>query len=340
MSGQRREEQLKVAVIGAGNWGYQHARAFSERADTRLAAVAGRTLERTRARAEQFGVPYYLDIGEMLDREKPDLVSVCLPAQQNFEATLRVIQSGTPLLAEKPLSYDLAQARRLLEEAEKRALFFAIDFNQRYSIPVQMAKQKIEAGELGAPVFALWRFGHGWDGALTHPYLNLIEAQCHGFDMLEYLCGPVESVMAQMTDVGVRGSYTTFSLSLRFRDGAVGSFLATLDADEHNGLSQYIEVGGTKGRMTVEDNVKRFTFQRHHTPTAEVWSAGFFEDRERSFGYNLDRHLDELLGAFRRGERPPVPAERGMRALELAYAAIRSFEEGRSVCVPDETEAV
>lgn len=324
-------EKFKTAVIGAGSWGYQHARAYAQRPDTYLAAVVGRTKERTRARAEQFGVPYYLDIQEMLDRVKPDFVSVCLPAQHNFEATLQVIRNGTPLLAEKPLSYHLDQANCLLEEARKRELFFAIDFNQRYSIPVQMAKQKIREGELGDPLFIHWRFGHGWEGAITHPYLNLIEAQCHGFDMVEYLCGPVRSVAAQMTDRGGRGSYATFSLALAFENGAVGSFLATLDADEHNHLSQYIEMGGTRGRLTVEDNVQKFTFQRHREQTAQVWSAGFFEDQKRCFGYNLDRHLDEILDALRRGEKPPVPAEKGLRALELADASIRSFRERRMI---------
>jgi threonine dehydrogenase-like Zn-dependent dehydrogenase len=45
----------------------------------------------------------------------------------------------------------------------------------------------------------------------------------------------------------------------------------------------------------------------------------------------FDRHVDELLDAFRRGEEPPVHARTGRRALELAYAAIESFETGERV---------
>ena len=124
-----------------------------------LCAVVGRTPERTRARAEEFGTDYYLDIGEMLDRERPDLVSLCLPNLGHFEPTLQVIRAGYPLLVEKPLVFDLGEAETLLDEAARRGLFFAINFNHRYARPVRMAREAIRAGLLGEIVFATWRFG-------------------------------------------------------------------------------------------------------------------------------------------------------------------------------------
>jgi myo-inositol 2-dehydrogenase / D-chiro-inositol 1-dehydrogenase len=93
-----------VALIVAGGWGKQHARVFAGRRDFDFCAVAGRSRERTKARAEEFGAGYYLDIQEMLDRERPDLVSVCLPNLGQFGPTLQVIEAGFPLLVEKPLS--------------------------------------------------------------------------------------------------------------------------------------------------------------------------------------------------------------------------------------------
>jgi myo-inositol 2-dehydrogenase/D-chiro-inositol 1-dehydrogenase len=117
------EERVKVALIGAGTWGLQHARIFAERPDVDFRAVVGRTLERTRARAEEFGTNYYLDIQEMLENERPDLVSVCLPNLGHFEPTLQVIEAGVSLIVEKPLVFDIAEARTLLDEAAKRGLF-------------------------------------------------------------------------------------------------------------------------------------------------------------------------------------------------------------------------
>ena len=332
MNTMNRNEKLRVAVIGAGNWGYQHARAYSQRNDTELAAIVGRTLERTKKRAEEFHVPYYLDIKEMLDKEKPDFVSICLPAQHTFEPTMQVIESGTPLLSEKPIAYKLDEAKELIRKAEEKNLFYAIDFNQRFSIPCLKAKEAIDSGKLGNLIFASWRFGHGWgEPFIDHPYLNLIEAQCHGLDMLEHLCGPIASVMAEMTENGGRKSYSTFTLSIRFKNGGIASFLATLDANEHNRLSQMIEIGGVNGRILIEDNVQKYTYQATDSDMAETWQAGFFEDDLRCFGKNLDRHLDALIPALLRKDTPPVPASKGLRALELAYAAIESFETGKRI---------
>jgi len=128
-----------------------------------------------------------------VDRKRPDLVSVCLPNLGHFGPTLQVIEAGFPLLVEKPLVFELGEAETLLNEASRRDLFFAIDFNHRYSRPVGMAREAIEESLLGEVVFATWRFG-GEPSETPHPYANLIETQCHGFDMLEYLCGDIESV--------------------------------------------------------------------------------------------------------------------------------------------------
>ena len=117
-------------------------------------AVVGRTAAKTQARADEFQTRAYWDIGEMLDKERPDLVSLCLPNQGHFDATLQVIQAGFPLLVEKPLVFDLGQADTLLAEAEARNLFFAIVFNHRYAKPMQLARQAIQAGRLGDLVFA------------------------------------------------------------------------------------------------------------------------------------------------------------------------------------------
>ena len=184
------DQPVRVAVVGTGAWwGRQHAVAFSSRQDAVLCAVAGRTPQRTRQRAGEFGVAGYTDIEEMLDRERP-------------------------------LVFELEQADALLAEAAERDLFFAINFNHRYARPMRLAEEAIREQRLGRLTFASWRFG-GEPGTSSHPHANLIETQCHGLDLLEHLCGPVESVMAQMSDATSHG-YATLTVALQFACGAVG----------------------------------------------------------------------------------------------------------------------
>jgi myo-inositol 2-dehydrogenase/D-chiro-inositol 1-dehydrogenase len=324
-------QKIKVCLIGAGQWGWQHARVFSQSPDVTLCAVAGRTLEKTQARAAEFGLRAYTNVVEMLETEKPDLVSLSLPNLEHFEATMRVIQSGYPLLVEKPLAFDLQEADQMLSEAAKRGLFFAINFNHRYAKPLRLAREAIEKGRLGDLTHAIWRFG-GEANISPHPHANLIETQCHGFDQLEHLCGPIESVMAEMTDQ-TGGGYRTTALALRFASGAVGSMVGTYDSSYAYQDTHRLEINGTHGRLVIEDTVQRFCLQPAGDETAEVWQAGYFNDFDREFHRTFDVHLHAILEAFKCGDQPPVHARAGRRALELAWAAVESFSLGKRVSI-------
>jgi myo-inositol 2-dehydrogenase/D-chiro-inositol 1-dehydrogenase len=322
--------RLRVAVVGTGPWwGREHARVWSRRDDAELCAVVGRSEPKTTAMAGAFGVPGYTDLRLMLEREVPDLVSLSLPNEGHFAPTLQVIEAGFPLLVEKPFVFDLGEADTLLDAAAARGLFFAINFNHRYARPVQMAARAIDEGQLGEVVFATWRFG-GEAGTSAHPHANLIETQCHGFDMLEHLCGPITSVAARMTGMTGRG-YSTVAVALGFAAGGVGSLVGSYDSSYAYPGTHLLEVNGTRGRLLVEDTVARFTLSRAGEETRQVWEAGYFNDRDRAFHVLFERHLDELVPAFRSGAQPPVHARAGRRALELAHAAIESFQTDRIV---------
>jgi myo-inositol 2-dehydrogenase / D-chiro-inositol 1-dehydrogenase len=293
--------------------------------------VVARHKAHAQARALEFGARAYTSISEMIEREEPDFVSLSLPNEHHFEATMEVIEAGVPLLAEKPLVFDLAQADQLLKASEHRRLFFAINFNHRYAEPVKRARAAVEAGDLGHVAFATWRFG-GETGSSTHPHANLIETQCHGLDTLEYLCGPISSVMAQMTNK-TRGVHSTLAVALQFASGAVGSLVGSYDSSYAYPSTHLLEVNGTDGRMLIEDTVKRFTYSRAGEETRRVWEAGYFNDADREFQRTFDKHVEALLQALRTGAPPPVHARAGRRALELAEAIIASYEDGRRVSV-------
>jgi myo-inositol 2-dehydrogenase/D-chiro-inositol 1-dehydrogenase len=329
------DPRLRVAVVGTGTWwGRQHLRAFADRPDVDVVAVVGRSQERARARAELAGTRSYTDPVEMVENERPDLVSVCLPNQGHFETTLALVRTGVPMFVEKPFVFDLAQADTLLAEAEARGVFLAIDFSHRTATPVRMTKDAIVSGRIGQIVYAMWRFGG--EGSSNHPDANIIETQCHGFDMLEHLCGPIASVAAEMTEFEGRG-HSTVAISLRFASGAVGSLLGSYDTSYAYPDSHRLEIGGTLGRVVVHDTVRSFEFQTRGSEVREVWEAGYFNDLGRMFHRTLDRHIDEVLAALRAGEPPPVHARAGRRALQLALASVQAFQSGTRVRV-DATE--
>jgi predicted dehydrogenase len=126
------DRKLRIAVVGTGDWwGYHHARIYHSRSDTELVGILGRVQAKADARAAEFGVTGYSDVTELIEREKPDLVSVCLPNEAHFETTMAIIKAGVPLFVEKPLVFELEQADALIAAAEERELFFGLNFNLR-----------------------------------------------------------------------------------------------------------------------------------------------------------------------------------------------------------------
>jgi predicted dehydrogenase len=268
----------------------------------------------------------------MLRHEQPDLVSLSLPDEAHFQATMEVIEAGVPLLAEKPLVFDLGEADALIAAARRRDLFFAINFNHRYAEPVRRVKAAVDSGEFGELVFATWRFG-GEPGTSAHPHANLIETQCHGLDMLEHVAGPIASVMAQMTAT-TPGVYSTLAVALQFASGPVGTLVGSYDSSYAYPATHLLEVNGTRARALVVDTVARLELSRAGDETREVWEAGYFNDVDREFHRTFDKHVDDLLRALRAGEPPPIHATAGRRALELAHRIIESFQTGRRIDVP------
>ncbi|GAB3837405.1 Gfo/Idh/MocA family protein [Kribbella italica] len=326
-------DNLRVAVVGAGGWGREHARVFARRPDCELVALAARTPESAARRAAEYGAAPYTDLAAMLRETEPDLVTVCLPNEEHFEPTRFLLESGVNLLVEKPLVFDLAEADELLRLAAERDLFFGINFNHRYAEPVVRARAAISDGLLGELVFLTWRFG-GEPNHGNSPHANLIETQCHGFDLLEQLGGPIRSVAAQMTDQ-TYGAYSTVALALAFESGAVGTMLGSYDSSYAYPDSQLIEINGTAGRATIHDTVRRLTLSRAGDATASVWQPGYFDDEARSFEATFDRHADAVVTALRAGGPPPVHASAGRRALQLAQATIASFDRGVRVDVDE-----
>jgi len=321
-------KKVKVALIGTGNWCLQHCRVLKENPKVEFCGILGRNKERTKKRAKLFDVPYYLDLKELIKNQKPDLINISLPNEHHFNMTMQVIKSSCHLFVEKPLVFKMQEAKKLLAEAKKRKLFFGINFNWRYSTPVSKAIKTIKENKLGDINFITWRFGGKGGGG--DPFGNIIETQCHGFDMLEYLNGPIKSVHSFMTNKTNNG-FSTFVVSMKFKNKSVGSLVGSYDTSYAYPNTHYLEINGSKGRILIEDQVRKYSFNKKDDETAEVWQSGFFNDYERDFHRTFDVHFNEVIKNFINNKEPPVHAKVGKRALELALSSIESYKKRKRV---------
>ncbi|EKD28085.1 MAG: oxidoreductase protein, partial [uncultured bacterium] len=83
---------LKCAVIGVGNMGKNHVRVYAQNSMIKLVAVADINYDLGQKVAVEFGIPYYKDFSQMIEIEKPDIVSVCVPTNFHYDVAAYCIQ--------------------------------------------------------------------------------------------------------------------------------------------------------------------------------------------------------------------------------------------------------
>jgi predicted dehydrogenase len=321
-------------VIGYGRWGQSHLEAYRHNPHTELVAVCGRDPARAGAAARRYGAQPYTNVDEMLAEAKPDLVSVILPDEAHFDATLRVLEAGVHCFAEKPLALDRQEALALLAAAWRRGVRFGINFNHRYSTPLQKAHRYIEEGKLGTPAYVLWKFTGGHFPERQAPLHHLLYMQCHGFDMLRYLGGPLRDVGCVTSSPRGDATQTTAMVTVTFASGAVGALIASIDGSYADTHVHEVECVGLGGRIRVTDVLRRFEYGPSGSRDAvEVWEPPFFADADRDFTATAARHIDAFVQALLDGSPVPVPAEDGFAALQAGLAAIESAQSGQRVPV-------
>ncbi|HEU5317355.1 MAG TPA: Gfo/Idh/MocA family oxidoreductase [Chloroflexota bacterium] len=328
---------IRTAVIGAGNIGKTHSRVYKGNPLAELVAICDMDRARADAAAQEFGIKAYYDVEELLRAEKPQMVSVATAGTENgshhYQPTMQVLAAGVHVLVEKPISNDLSQAKEMVAEANRRGVCMAVDLNHRFTPATKLAKEKITSGELGQVLFVnmnLWIANRKDDP----PYFHLRALHSHSVDVMRHMAGDVEKVQAFLTKGPGRNSWSNASINMRFTSGALGHLTGSYDMhgpDRHS--IERTEVGGTKGRVVIDNSTVDFYWFPHASKEAvHVHNAGGMVSFSETFGTRLGRWLEQLS----EGAKPDEiegSGEEGLKALAVQEAAIRSHETGQVVDV-------
>jgi len=333
---------LKVAVIGAGIMGKLHARIFQENRASEVVAVADIDRERAGALARELGITgVYNDHRVMLRESRPDAVVVAVPDYAHKEPVLDSLDSGCHVLCEKPLALTVADARQMVEAAEKRGLRLMVSYHLRGTPEYSTAKEKISSGAIGEVIMASSRKNDtihvstdyiSWAGR-TSPVHFL------GTHDLDALCWFLDDMVEEVKAWGhkkvlvARGidTYDAVQVILKFRKGASATienswvypntYPALVDA--------FTQVIGTKGTIIIDrvrHNTEIVTEDRYSYADKSVVLG-----RIRGSLYVSDEcFIDYVL----RGSEEHVATGRsGLHCVEVACAIHRSLETGRAVKV-------
>ena len=224
---------LRSAVIGMGHIGNLHARIHKEQTVSELVAVCDRDHERADAAAKALGVPAYYDAQEMLDREKPDVVSITTGGYEyssdHYEPTMQALRAGCHVLGEKPISNDLRHAQEMVDLAEKMGVCYGIDMNHRFTPAARAAKKWQDDGRIGELLFCNMALWIGKPQPLDSPYYHLKALNPHSVDIMRYFMGDIEEVHCYAMIASGRNIYSTASINMKFACGAVGHLTSSYD---------------------------------------------------------------------------------------------------------------
>ncbi|MCX8205380.1 MAG: Gfo/Idh/MocA family oxidoreductase, partial [Candidatus Nezhaarchaeota archaeon] len=135
---------LKIAVIGCGPWGLNHARVFKEVEGAELVAVSDVDPARAKLAGARFGVDWYTSNEELFRRKDLDAVTICTPSSTHAEVALQAVERGLDVLVEKPLATSAEEALRLVRAAEREGVRLAVGHIERFNPGVRRVKSILE----------------------------------------------------------------------------------------------------------------------------------------------------------------------------------------------------
>lgn len=185
----------RVAIIGCGNIARNHARGWRAMPDqVQIATIADTNQEALEEAGDALGVPgdrCYTDFREMLDREHPDIVSVCTWTGLHAPATIAAAaRRPKVIICEKPMAPSLREADEMLTACARNGVKLAIGHMRRFYRGWEEARRMIAEGAIGTPV-RVW-------SATTEGLLNW---GTHLIDGVRFILGdpPAEWVMAAVS---------------------------------------------------------------------------------------------------------------------------------------------
>ena len=326
---------LKVAVIGVGSMGKNHARVYRDTDDARLVAVADANHATAAAVGERHGIPAYADYREMLEKEQPDAVTVAVPTALHEAVATDAMEAGADVLIEKPIAATTEEGERLVARAERLGRRLMVGHIVRFNPATQMLRQKLDDGELGR-IFQIVARRVGPFPPRIRDVGVVVDLAPHDLDLMRFLTGEDPVRLFAEVERRIHTRHEDLLLgTLRFPGGIVGSL-------EINWLTpnkvREVLVLGERGMFRIDDLTQDLYFYENAQAGGDLWSPlsvlrGVSEGQVVRFAVPREEPLKAEIRAFVdaivEDRPPPVAGEDGVAALRLALALVESGRSNR-----------
>src|SRR5919206_4272014 len=139
--------KLRLAIIGVGGWGKNHARVLHDFGV--LSAVCDMDAQRTKEIAERYNTNSYHSIDDLLNTEKLDACLVCTPTKTHSVVAKKIMERGINVFVEKPLSFSSRECEEMVEISQKKKVILTSGYIERFNPAVQDVKRLIDSKRYG-----------------------------------------------------------------------------------------------------------------------------------------------------------------------------------------------
>lgn len=140
--------KIRVAVIGAGNMGKNHLRNYYVLPEAELVGLADINPSAEKL-AEEYQTAFFTDYKEMLDKARPDAVSIVVPTPFHFDIAKETLERGIHCLLEKPITTTIEQADELIKLAKSKKVVFTVGHIEHYNPLIVALKRELDKGVIG-----------------------------------------------------------------------------------------------------------------------------------------------------------------------------------------------
>ncbi len=327
-------KRLRVAVVGVGHLGKEHARILAGLPDVELVGVADVSHEQAQAVARRHNTQAFNDYWPLLNLV--DAASIVVPTTYHLAVAREFLKRGIPLLVEKPLTRTVAEAQELVELARQHGAVLQVGHIERFN----PAFEDLRRRPLAPKLIRAQRMGP-YTGRSTDVGV-VLDLMIHDLDLLLGLVqAPVRSIEAVGMSV-FGGHEDVASARLQFANGCIAEVTASRASPT---ASRQMQLWGPEGYAEVDFAARRVTLvqpneqvRRHGLDPARLDPASRARIREELFTRHLETmtvdgkaqdqltcELQEFTTCVRNGQTPRVSGYDGLKALDVAERILQAI---------------
>ena len=336
----------RVALVGCGRISRNHFEAIEALEGLQLAAVCDVVEERAREAGERWGVPWFTAYDEMLRAAPSEIVTLCTPSGLHPAHGIAAARVGRHVVCEKPMAITLAAADELVRACDDAGVQLFVVKQNRLNPAIQLLRRAVDKGRFGriylANTTVRWARPQEyydqapWRGTWEFDGGAFMNQASHYVDLIQWLVGPVESVMAKTATLARRiETEDTGVAILKFRSGAIGVIEVTMLTYPRN-LEGSITLLGEKGSVkvggTAVNRVEHWAFADYDDDDKEIERVA--TNPPNVYGFGHIGYYRNVMAVLRREARPDTDGRAGRKSLELILGIYESAKTGQMVPLP------